>query len=465
MDKFDYAIIGAGPGGYVSAIRAAQLGLKTVLIEKDKRLGGCCLNVGCIPSKCLLESSEWYANIKDHSLQHGISVSDTNIDVTAMMKRKREIVDNLTDGISILMKKNGVTVINGIGRLVEPGKINIETGDETIKIKASAITLAMGSLPIELPFIPFHARRIVNSTIALDFDEIPQNMIVVGGGAIGLELGSVWNRLGAKVTVIEMLPQIAPFADKQMAVMLMRSLKSQGFEFHLNSKVTGAEIKTRTASLTYEDINGNEHTLTSDRILVAVGRRPFSENAGLNKVGVNVEKNSSITVDDHFQTNIQGIYAIGDLIHGPMLAHKAEEEGVAVAEIIAGKEAHVNYDIIPNVIYTSPELAVVGINEEEAKAKGIDYRTGKFYFKGNGRALSLGETDGLVKIIADKENDQILGVHILGPRASDMIAEAVTAMRNKMTATELGTMIHAHPTLSEAVKEAALSVNGMAIHG
>jgi dihydrolipoamide dehydrogenase len=465
MEKFDYAVIGAGPGGYVSAIRAAQLGLKTVLIEKDKRLGGCCLNVGCIPSKCLLESSEWYANIKDHSLQHGISVSKTKIDIAAMMKRKIDIVENLTDGISTLMIKNGVTVINGIGRLVEPGRINVDTGDGIVKIKVSAITLAMGSVPIELPFMPFHSRRIVNSTTALDFDEIPQHLIVVGGGAIGLELGSVWNRLGAKVTVIEMLPQIAPFADKQMAIMLSRYLKTQGFDIHTNSRVTNAEIKNRTASLTFEDVTGNEHTLTSDRILIAVGRRPFSENAGIKEIGINIENNGAITVDNNFQTNINGIYAIGDLIRGPMLAHKAEEEGITVAEIIAGREAHINYDIIPNVIYTSPELAVVGINEEEAKTKGIAYKIGKFYFKGNGRALSLGETDGLVKIIADKKTDQILGMHILGPRASDMIAEAVTAMRNKMTATELGNMIHAHPTLSEAVKEAALSVNGMGIHG
>ncbi|NQU04959.1 MAG: dihydrolipoyl dehydrogenase [Calditrichaeota bacterium] len=465
MEKFDYAIIGAGPGGYVSAIRAAQLGLKTVLIEKDKALGGCCLNVGCIPSKSLLESSEWYAGIKHKSTQHGIDVSDVQIDIATMMERKTRIVKTLTDGVSTLMKKNGVTVINGIGQLIEPGRINVDTGNETVEIKASAITLAMGSVPVELPFMPFHGRRIVNSTTALDFDEIPEHLVVVGGGAIGLELGSVWCRLGAKVTVIEMLPQIAPFADKQMAVMLARSLKSQGLEIHVNSRVIGAEINNGITNLTFEDKNGNVHRLESDCILVAIGRKPFSENAGLREIGINIENNGGIAVDNSFQTNIPGIYAIGDLIRGPMLAHKAEEEGVAVAEIIAGKEAHINYDIIPNVIYTSPELAVVGINEEEAKVKGIAYKTGKFYFKGNGRALSLGETDGLVKIIADNETDQILGVHILGPRASDMIAEAVTAMRNKMTATDLGTMIHAHPTLSEAVKEAALSVSGMSIHG
>ncbi|NQT34014.1 dihydrolipoyl dehydrogenase [bacterium] len=480
MEKFDYAIIGAGPGGYVSAIRAAQLGLKTALIEKDERLGGTCLNVGCIPSKALLESSELFYQAGHKFKEHGIIIDNVRSDLPIMMTRKNIIVKTLTDGIDDLMKKNQVSVLCGTGRLSSSDSITVQNGNETTSIEANALLLAMGSIPIELPFMPFDGKYIVNSTDALSFDAVPERLIVVGAGAIGLELGCVWSRLGSKVSAVEMLPQIAPFADRQMSIMLQRSLKSQGLEFYLGSTVTGAEVKTGRVSLTFEDAKGEIKTLDGDRILVAVGRKPNSRNTGLKDIGVNIEKNGSIPVDLNFQTNIQGVYAIGDLIHGPMLAHKAEDEGIAVAEIVAhhrrtglrtrpsnqaGNPGHVNYDTIPNVIYTSPELAVVGLSEEQAKEKNIKYKTGKFYFRGNGRALSLGETDGLVKILAEEETGKLLGVHILGPRASDLIAEAVIAMEFGVTAEKLARTIHAHPTLSEAVKEAAMAVNKRSIHG
>lgn len=465
MDRFDYAVIGAGPGGYVSAIRAAQLGLKTVLIEKDTRLGGCCLNVGCIPSKSLLESSEWYAALSKKIGDHGLSISGLKLDLTAMMARKHKIVETLTDGIDMLMKRNKITVIRGRGRLVGQNRIAIDRVSDSIEILADAITLALGSAPVELPFMVFDTERIVTSTEALAFDRVPKHLIVVGGGGIGLELGSVWRRLGAKVSVVEMLPQIAPFADRQMAVMLGRYLKSQGLEIYLKSTVTGAEVKGDKVFLSFKDTNGETHILEGDKVLVSVGRKPLTTGAGLETTGVLIDRDGSIPVDERFQTNVKGIYAIGDLIHGPMLAHKASEEGIAVAEIIAGMDGHVNYAAIPNVIYTSPELAAVGMSEEEARAQNIEYRTGKFFFKGNGRALSLGETDGLVKILADAETGKLLGVHILGPRASDLIAEAVTAIELGARAEDLAGMVHAHPTLSEAVKEAALAVDKRSIHG
>ncbi|MDP8239813.1 MAG: dihydrolipoyl dehydrogenase [Candidatus Hatepunaea meridiana] len=464
MDKYNYAIIGAGPGGYISAIRAAQLGLKTVLIEKDDRLGGTCLNVGCIPSKALLESSEWFTAAKHKFNDHGIIIHGVELDLRAMMARKEWIVKTLTDGIAVLMKKNKVTVVNGMGRLTAPGLIAVEHNGQSIEIEADAIILATGSIPIELPFMPFDGKYIVNSTDALSFDFVPEHLIVVGAGAIGLELGSVWNRLGAKVSIVEMLPQVAPFADKQMAIMLQRSLKSQGMDFYLKSKVTGSEVKNGKVILTYEDAKGEAHTLEGNKILVAVGRKPNSANVGLKEAGVMIEKSGIIPVDSKYRTNVKGIYAIGDLIQGPMLAHKAEEEGIAVAEIVEGKGGYVNYDIIPNVIYTSPELAVTGISEEEAKRRNIKYKTGKFYFRGNGRALSLGETDGLVKVLTDAETGKLLGVHILGPRASDLIAEAVLALEVEATAEDIGRMVHAHPTLSEAIKEAALGADGRQIH-
>lgn len=465
MEKFDYIVIGAGPGGYVSAIRAAQLGLKTALIEKDSRLGGCCLNVGCIPSKALLESSELFIAAQYKFINHGIRIPNVEVDLSAMMARKETIVNILTDGIATLMKKNKVSVIRGTGRVSGAGKVIIERNDETVEIQSEAITLALGSVPIELPFMPFDDRYIVTSTEALSFESVPDSLIVVGGGAIGLELGSIWRRLGSEVIVVEMLPQIAPFADKQMAVMLQRSLKSQGFQFHLNSTVKQATTKNNKVILTFENNQGKTHTLEADKTLVSVGRKPNSGGTGLQEAGIDIDNNGCVSIDDNFQTNIKGIYAIGDLVRGPMLAHKASEEGIAVAEIVAGLTGNVNYDTIPNVIYTHPELASVGLNEQEARSKGINYKVGKCYFQGNGRALSLGEADGLVKILADAETDRLLGAHILGPHASELIAELVIVLEYEAKVGDIARAVHAHPTLSEAVKEAALAVNGRQIHG
>ncbi len=463
MDKFDFVVIGSGPGGYVSAIRAAQLGLKTAIIEKDEHLGGTCLNIGCIPSKALLESSEWYHSAQHKFQDHGINLKGVGFDLNQMMTRKQKIVRTLTDGVGTLMKKNKVKVYHGTGNLTGDKQIDISTGSETVSIKADAIVLAMGSLPVELPFMPFDHKQIVDSTDALSFDTVPKSMAVIGAGAIGLELGSVWRRLGADVSVFEMLPQIAPFADKQMSIMLQRYLAQQGLNFHLKAKVTGAKVVRNKVELSYE-LGGESSILKVDKVLVAVGRKPNSSSAGIQEYGIKIGNNGFVETDN-WKTNVDGIYAIGDLVDGPMLAHKAEEEGIAVAEIVAGKPGHVNFDAIPNVIYTWPELAAVGINEEEAKANGIKYRVGKFFFRGNGRALSMGETDGLVKVIADAESDQVLGVHIVGPRASDMIAEAVLGMEFKVSSEDIARTSHAHPSLSEALKEAAMAVDKRQIHG
>ncbi len=464
MQKYDFTVIGAGPGGYVSAIRAAQLGLKTVLIEKNTTLGGTCLNVGCIPSKALLESSEQFESAKHKLADHGVITSSVKLDLAAMMNRKLSIVKTLTDGIAMLMRKNKVTVIQGEGQLVGNNRISVNDGKDVHEIEAQSIVLAMGSIPVELPFMPFDGKTIVSSTEALSFKKVPDHLIIVGAGAIGLELGSVWSRLGAKVTVIEMLQQITPFADKQMAIMLQRLLNKQGLDIRLKTKVTGASIKKGKVTVTYEDKDGKPGLFTGDKVLVAVGRKPNSTGCGLEDVGIEVEPNGIIPVDSRGLTNVPSIYAIGDLISGPMLAHKAEEEGISVAEDAAGKVGHVNYDVIPNVVYTEPEMAAVGLTEEEAKAKEIKYKVGKFFFRGNGRALSLGETDGLVKIIADSDSNRVLGVHILGTRASDLIAEAVTVMEFGGSSEDIARTVHAHPTLSEIVKEAALAVDRRAIH-
>lgn len=464
MQTYDYAVIGAGPGGYVSAIRAAQLGLKTVLIEKDATLGGTCLNVGCIPSKAILESSEQFEAVKHKLADHGVITGGVKLDLNRMMSRKDSIVKTLTDGVAMLMKKNKVTVMQGTGRLSDKNRIKVESSDNVQEIEAETIVLAMGSVPVELPFMRFDGKTIVSSTEALSFDKVPDHLIVVGAGAVGLELGSVWSRLGSKVTVIEMLPQITPFADRQMAIMLQRSLTNQGLNIHLETKVTGATVKKGKVVVTYEDKEGKPGSLKGDKVLVSVGRKPNSKGCGLEDVGVTVEKNGMIPVDSQLQTNVAGIYAIGDLIHGPMLAHKAEEDGIAIAEIAAGKAGHVNYDIIPSVVYTEPEMAAVGLSEEQAKDRGIKYKVGKFFYRGNGRALSLGATDGLVKILADAESDRLLGVHILGTRASDLIAEAVAVMEFSGSSEDIARTVHAHPSLSEIVKEAAMAVEKRAIH-
>ncbi|MBX6314397.1 MAG: dihydrolipoyl dehydrogenase [Isosphaeraceae bacterium] len=465
-NRFDLVVIGAGPGGYVAAIRAAQLGMKVACVEKRPTLGGTCLNIGCIPSKALLDSSELYHLAKTRFAKHGIQVGDIGLDLPAMLARKDQVVKELTNGIRGLFRKNKVEPVFGSARLASPTSVRVQLneGGETT-LEAKSILLATGSEPIPLPFMPFNGKTIVSSTEALSFDRVPEHLLVVGGGYIGLELGSVWHRLGARVTVVEFLPRIVPMADVEVGGLLHKSLAKQGLEFHLETKVTGAEVRGDRVTVKAQSKEGQELAFDCDRVLVSVGRRAYIEGLGLDEVGVRYDpKTRKVATDDHYRTNIPSIYAIGDLIDGPMLAHKAEDEGVACAEILAGKAGHVDYGTIPSVIYTWPEMASVGITEEQAKERGLDYRVGKFPFLANGRAKAMDETEGLVKIIADTKTDRVLGVHIVGPRASDMIAEAVTTMEFAGSAEDIARTCHSHPTLSEAMKEAALAVERRAIH-
>lgn len=464
MERFDLVIIGSGPGGYVCAIRAAQLGLKTALVEQFSALGGTCLNVGCIPSKALLESSEFFEAARERASDHGVVVSDVGLDLSKMMARKTGIVTELTDGVAGLMKKNKVTVVTGRGVVTAPGRVTVHGGDGETALETANICLATGSAPVELPFLPFDGERVVSSTEALEFTSVPTSLVVIGAGAVGLELGSVWRRLGAEVTVVEMLPTIAPFADKQMAGALQRALSGQGMGFRLETRVTAGKVTKKGVKLTLEDAKGGSEELSCDRVLVAVGRRPNTSSAGLEAAGVALDGHGRVAIDDHFRTNVEGIFAIGDLVRGPMLAHKAEDEGVALAEQLAGKPGHVNYAVIPNVVYTEPELAMVGRTEAELKDAGIAFATGRFMFRANGRAKALGLLDGMVKILADKKTDRILGVHMVGPRVSELIAEAAVAMEFQASAEDLARTCHAHPTLSEVVKEAALAVDKRALH-
>jgi dihydrolipoamide dehydrogenase len=464
MKSYDLLIIGAGPGGYVCAIRAAQLGLETALVEERGSLGGTCLNIGCIPSKALLESSELYAAARHGFASHGINTDGVALDLSQMMTRKDGIVKELVDGVAMLMKKNKVTVHTGRGALTAPGRVSVQSGDHTEEIAAGSVCLAMGSDAVELPFAPFDGERIVSSTEALSFAEVPGSLVVIGAGAVGLELGSVWGRLGSRVSVIEMLPSVAPFADKQMAGALERALAAQGLEFHLESRVTGIEPTESGARVCFDDKNGSSQTLECDKVLVAVGRRPRTGDAGIEEVGIALDEQRRIVVDEHFRTNVEGVYAIGDLVPGPMLAHKAEDEGIALAELLAGRAGHVDYRTIPNVIYTEPELAMVGQTEAELKEAGVPFSPGRFLFRANGRAKCLGLLDGMVKILAHGETDEILGVHMVGPRVSELIAEAVLAMEFQASAEDLARTCHAHPTLSEVVREAALAVEKRAIH-
>ncbi len=463
-DIFDLVIIGAGPGGYVCAIRAAQLGLKTALVEKRHALGGTCLNVGCIPSKALLESSDLYEAAREQAAAHGIVLGDVGLNLEAMLKRKSAVVMELTDGVAMLMKKNKVTVLNGRGTLKAPGKVVVAGDGGDTEIEAESICLAMGSEAVELPFLPFDGERVVSSTEALDFSTVPKRLVVVGAGAVGLELGSVWRRLGAEVTVVEMLPTITPFADRQMAKALQRALADQGMVFHMDTRVTAGKVLKKSVKLTIENTKGETEEISCDKVLVAVGRRPNSTGTGLEDLGVALDEQGRVAVDDHFQTSVEGVYAIGDLVRGPMLAHKAEDEGVALAEQLAGLPGHVNYEVIPNVVYTEPELAMVGRTEAELKEAGVNFNTGRFQFRANGRAKSLGQETGMVKILADKETDRILGVHTVGPRVSELIAEAALAMEFSASAEDLARTCHAHPTLSEVVREAALAVDKRALH-
>lgn len=468
-ESFDLIVIGSGPAGYVGAIRAAQLGLNTACVEKDGTLGGTCLNVGCIPSKALLDSSEHFHFALAQMKSHGIEATGIELNLTQMLKRKDQIVRQLTNGIKGLFRKNKIASYQGWGNLAgqKDGMhlVQVHGAEETKTIAAKNILLATGSVPVELPFMPFDGKKVVSSTEALSFDQVPRHLVVVGGGVIGLELGSVWQRLGAKVTVIEFQNRLIPTMDHQLGKEIQKVLTKQGFEFLLSHKCLGAEISGEWALVGVEDLNtGEQSKLECDRVLVATGRRPFSDNLGLDQAGVQLDDRGTVVIDDHFKTNVPGIYAVGDLVRGPMLAHKGEEEGIAAVEIIAGQSGHVNYNAIPGVIYTWPEVAAVGKTEEELKEAKIEYRSGTFPFLANGRAKAMGESDGFVKILADARTDRVLGVHIIGPRAGDLISEAVTAMEYGGSAEDIARTCHAHPTLCEVVKEAALAVDKRQIH-
>ncbi|WP_423148925.1 dihydrolipoyl dehydrogenase [Rubrolithibacter danxiaensis] len=456
--QYDVTVIGSGPGGYVAAIRCAQLGLKTAIIEKYSTFGGTCLNVGCIPSKALLDSSEHFYNAAHTFGTHGIDLKDLKVNIGQMMARKNTVVQENTAGIAFLMKKNKITTYNGVGSFVDKNTIKItkEGGEETITTKN--VIIATGSKPTALPFLPIDKKRIITSTEALDLTEIPKHLIVIGGGVIGLELGSVYARLGAKVTVVEFMDSIIATMDKSLGKELQKSLKKLGFEFLLSHKVTGAQVKGKTVTVTADNPKGEKITLEGDYCIVAVGRTAYTEGLGLEKIGIKLEdRGKKIPVNDHLETPVKGVYAIGDVIKGAMLAHKAEEEGVFVAETIAGQKPHINYNLIPGVVYTWPEVASVGFTEEQLKEQGTKYKSGSFPFKASGRARASMDTEGFVKVLAAADTDEILGVHMIGPRAADMIAEAVVAMEFRASAEDIGRISHAHPTYTEAMKEAALA--------
>jgi len=463
---YDLIVIGAGPGGYVAAIRAAQLGLKTACVEKEY-LGGTCLNVGCIPSKALLDSSERYASIKNGLEKHGIKVQGVSLDLGAMMARKGEVVKALTSGVGGLFKKNKVDHFKGTGRIANAKTVEVIAGDgakQTLSTKR--ILIATGSAPIQIPSLPFDGKNILSSTEALALTEVPKKMVIVGAGYIGVEMGSVWARLGSEVLLIEFLDRALPNMDKEMASGLQRQLEKQGLKFKFDTMAQSAKLEDGKLKLSWKSKDGKESGVEEcDKIMVAVGRRPVTEGLGLKEAGVNVDAKGFVPVDLHtFATNVPGIYAIGDVIGGVMLAHKAEEEGIAAVEIMAGKPGHVDYHTVPGVVYTHPELAQVGYTEEDAIKAGHEVKVGKFPFIANGRAKGMDETAGMVKIIADASTDRVLGVHILGAHASDMIAEAVVAMEFKASAEDIARSNHAHPTLPEAIKEAAMAVEKRQIH-
>ena len=464
MERFDVIVIGGGPGGYVAAIRAAQRGRSVVLGDRGEALGGTCLNVGCIPSKALLEASE-AVHLARHGLAvHGVTVGEVSFDLDVMMQRKRQVVRELTDGIAGLMKRNRVTVLQGTGDVPEPGTVLVHTAEGTVELAAESTVLATGSVPVELPFLPFDGERVIDSTAALSLDAVPRHLVVIGGGAVGLELGSVWRRLGAEVTVVEMMKQITPFADQQAAKTLERALKKQGMAFKLRHTVTSAEVVGDEVTLVLQDGKGRTSGLTADRVLVAVGRRPHHGGIDLAGLGVRVDDRGRAVVDDNLRTGVPGLYAIGDLVPGPMLAHKAEQEGVSVAEVIAGGHANVDYSVVPSVVYTDPELAAVGATEQQLKAQGLEYRVGRFHYRANGRAKSMAAEDGMAKVLASATDGRLLGVQVVGARASELIGEAVVAMARGATAAQLGHTVHAHPTLSEILKEAALAAADEALH-
>jgi dihydrolipoamide dehydrogenase len=457
--NFDLVVLGGGPGGYVAAIRAAQMGFKTACIEKEAALGGTCLRVGCIPSKALLDSSELFEQIRHKAELHGIRVEGATVDVPTMLARKDGVVKSLTQGVAGLFRKNKIEWIRGFGRMTSPETIEVSGENGTQTVRGKTIILAPGSVPVELSFLKFDGERIIDSTGAQFIPAVPEHLVIVGGGVIGMELGSVWLRLGAKVTILEAMPSILTGLDGEVVKTADRVFRKQGFDIRTGARVTGAE---RRGDKVIVSVEGQE-PIEADYLLVSVGRRAYTEGMGFEEVGIRLER-GVIQVDEHYRTGVGNVFAIGDAIGGRMLAHKAEDEGVAAVEIAAGKHGHVNYDAVANIVYTWPEIASVGATEEELKGRGVEYKTGKFPFLANGRAKAMGETDGFVKILADAKTDRMLGAHIIGPRASDLIAQLATAIEFQSSAEDIARTVHAHPTLPEAVKEAALGVDGRMIH-
>jgi dihydrolipoamide dehydrogenase len=461
--QYDLVVIGAGPGGYVAAIRAAQLGFKVACVDR-LYLGGTCLNVGCIPSKAMLDSTERFYEAKNKLGVHGIKVGEVSLDLPVMLARKDAVVKKLTSGVGFLFKKNKVDAVMGNGRIVAADTVEVKAADGKVTmLKTKRILIATGSAPIELPGLKFDGKYVVDSTGALAFSELPKKLLVVGGGYIGIELGSVWRRLGSEVTVIEFTDRILPLMDQELSGLLQRLLEKQGMKFQFNTSAIGAEVKDGTVRVTCK--MGDKTTIEEcDRVLVATGRRPVSDALGLKEAGVEMGAKGFVKIDAHFKTNIPGIWAIGDVVGGLMLAHKAEEEGIAAAELMAGKAGHVNYKVVPGVVYTHPELAQVGLTEADAKREGIAVKVGKFPLKANGRAIAMDETEGMMKVVGDAKTDRLLGVQILAAHASDIIAEACVAMELASSVEDLARTMHAHPTLPEALKEAALAEDGRAIH-
>lgn len=464
-DPYDLVVIGSGPGGYVAAIRAAQLGMRTACVEKDPTLGGTCLNVGCIPSKALLESSERFAGAKRGLSTHGVKVSGVELDLKKMLKRKDSIVKQLTSGVDFLFKKNKVERVQGVGKLTAPGVVDVldADGGVTNSLQTKNILIATGSAPVSIPGVTLDGEHVVTSTEALCFDEVPGHLIVIGAGVIGLEMGSVWARLGAKVTILEYLPTFLPFLDPDVSKTAAKIFKKQGLDMQFGVKVTGTKVDAEAVEVSFER-DGESSTLFADKVLVAVGRRPYTDGLGCETIGLELDERGRIHVDSGYKSNVPNVWAIGDVIAGPMLAHKAEEEGIAAVESMTGLKPHVNYAAIPSVIYTHPEVASLGLTSAECARDGVPIKIGTFPFAANGRAKALGETEGLVKIIAHETTDRILGAQIVGPRAGALIAELAVAVEFSASAEDIARSVHAHPTLAEVVKEAALDVGGRVIH-
>jgi len=464
MADFDLIIIGAGPGGYVAAIRAAQLGMKVACVEKEQTLGGTCLNIGCIPSKALLNSSEKFTEISKHAEEHGISTGKVDLDLSKLMQRKNKIVKQLTSGIGFLFKKNKITHLQGSASFVDKKTIKVASGDGEKNYTATNFIIATGSSSIAIDAIPVDEKQIVTSTGALALESVPKSLLVIGGGYIGLEMGSVWSRLGSKVTVVEALDRIVPTMDEEIAKEFMKSLKKQGLEFKLSHKVISTKAGKSGVEVSMESSDKKQISEKYDVVLMSVGRKPNTEGLNLEGVGIKLNEKKAVEINNQFKTNIENIFAIGDVVPGPMLAHKAEEEGVACVEFISGQKPHINYDIIPAIVYTNPEVASVGKTESQLKEAKIDYKVGKFPFMANGRALTTSSTEGFVKILADTKTDTILGAHIIGHDAGQLIAEIVTTMEFGGSSEDIARICHAHPTTSEAVKEAAMNIEGRAIH-